>query len=206
MRFPRATQEAERLKSCGHLHYRYITYSKATNSRNMMWIGLFPHRLPPSADHITFLTGFTFLPWGCLSHCCINDLEPCSSSAASSYWFFFCRLIIKNTPLRWPRNSCNSLHGLGIQCSLTYAPLWEMRNLLRLLTSLPFKENCASSPKCVFLVVKWGHAGVAKCCSQSDSFKISSSVRSSAVIRSQSRRPGPVPCAHKPKGILLIGS
>lgn len=159
MRFPHATQEAERLKSCGHLHYCYITYSKATNSRNMMWIVLFPHRLPPSVDHITFLTGFTFLPWGCLSPCCINDSEPCSSSAASSYWFFFCRLIIKNTPLRWPRNSCNSLHGLGIQCSLTYALLWKMQNLLRLLTSLPFKGKKRFLYKMCVSVVKWGRPG-----------------------------------------------
>lgn len=76
---------------------------------------------------------------------------------------FFCDLIIKNTPLWWPRNSSSSLHGLGIHCWLTYAPLREMRNLLALLTSRAFKGNSASCTKCVFWLSNEA-TRVAKCC------------------------------------------
>lgn len=112
----------------------------------MVWIVFF---FSPHADHITFLTGFTFLPRGALSRCCINDSELYSSTAASLYWF--CGLIIKNTPLWWHQNSCSSLHELGIQCSLTYATLWVMWNLSPLITSLTFGRKQHFLLKVLFL-------------------------------------------------------
>lgn len=158
MRFPHATQEAERRKSCGHLHYRYITYSKATNSRNMMWIVLFPPRLPPSADHITFLTGFTFLPWGCLSHCCINDLEPYSSSAASSYWFFF-------LPSHYKEHTSPVAQKFMQLITWTWHPAFiNLCSVVRDAKSFTLFNISAVQRKLHFLdkmcvlVVKWGHA------------------------------------------------
>lgn len=142
---------AERLKCYGHLHYRYITYSRQQQQEhgvNCIFVFFF-FFLSPHADHITFLTGFTFLPRGTLSRCCINDSELYSSTAASLYWF--CGLIIKNTPLWWRQNSCSSLRELGIQCSLTYAPLWVMRNLSPLITSPTFGRKQHFLLKVLFL-------------------------------------------------------
>lgn len=71
---------------------------------------------------------------------------------------FFCDLIIKNTPLWWPRNSSSSLHGLGIHCSLNLCSVARDAKSLSPINILAIQRKQRFLYKMCVSVVKWGHA------------------------------------------------
>lgn len=74
--FAHATQPAKRLKCYGHLHYHYITYSRQQQDKYRESCISFSY-----ADHITFLTWFTFIPGlsFTLLHKWTSELQSCFS-------------------------------------------------------------------------------------------------------------------------------